>query len=349
MSPAARLIDWVERGTVPDAAIRYGIRRLLRERLEEIEAADCERSADVLERFVARMAAAPVAPLPELANDQHYELPPALFGAALGPHRKYSCCHWPDGVTTLAGAEQRALALTCERAQLADGQRILELGCGWGSLTLYMAERYPHASITGVTNSLPQRDFVTAAAAARGLRNVRVLLADMNEFDAGQPFARIVSVEMFEHLRNWEEMFQRVARWLERDGRFFMHVFCHRSTPYEFVDSGPTDWMSRYFFSGGMMPSDDLPLRFQKHLTLERRWRWSGAHYARTAEAWLQNFDARRAEVDRVLAAAYGEAHAEQWRQRWRMFFMACAELFGFADGQEWYVSHYRFARADAS
>jgi cyclopropane-fatty-acyl-phospholipid synthase len=344
MSAAARMIDLAEAGAAPDAAIRFGIRRLCRQRLEEIEAHDCERSAEGLERFVAEMRLAPVAPVPQRANDQHYELPEALFAAALGPHRKYSCCYWPSGITTLAGAERAALTLTCERAGLADGQRILELGCGWGSLTLFMAERYPRASIVAVSNSHSQREYILETAAARGLRNIRVVTADMNEFAYEGVADRIVSVEMFEHMRNYAVLFERVARWLARDGKFFMHIFVHRNTPYEFVDGGPGDWMSRYFFTGGMMPSDDLPLRFQDHLVLERRWRLDGTHYRKTADAWLANLDARATEVSPVLAAAYGEA-AEQWRQRWRIFFMACAELFGYADGQEWFVSHFLFAR----
>jgi cyclopropane-fatty-acyl-phospholipid synthase len=345
VSAAARLVGWAESGAAPDTAVRYGIRRLARQRLEELNAGDCERAAASLEAFVTAMRTAPAAPVPHLANDQHYELPAELFAAALGPQRKYSCCYWPPGVATLAEAEQAALEATCERAGLADGQRILELGCGWGSLTLFMAARYPRAAIVAVTNSRSQRDYVVAAAAQRGLGNVRVVVADMNTFAAPQRFDRVVSVEMFEHMRNYALLFERVASWLVPDGRFFMHIFCHRSTPYAFVDSGPTDWMSRHFFSGGMMPSDDLPLRFQRHLELEQRWRWSGTHYRRTADAWLENFDARDALVRPILAAAYRPAEAEQWRQRWRMFFMACAELFGYANGQEWYVSHYLFAR----
>jgi cyclopropane-fatty-acyl-phospholipid synthase len=271
-------------------------------------------------------------------------VPAEFFGAVLGPQRKYSSGYWPAGVTSLAAAEEAALADTALHAGLADGQRILELGCGWGSLTLWMAERFTRSRIIAVSNSHSQRAFITAEAARRGFTNIEVITRDINEFTTGARFDRVVSVEMFEHLRNWPEIFRRVASWLEPDGRFFMHVFTHRSTPYAFDVRDATDWMSRHFFSGGMMPSTELALRCQEHLALRAQWRWDGTHYARTAEAWLDNLDARRTEVWPLLAETYGARQAVLWWRRWRLFFLSCAELFGFDRGQEWGVSHYLFA-----
>jgi len=348
MSAATRVaIDWIEQGFVPDRVIRKGIRRLCAQRLRDIGTGDSENAAELTERFVRAMDAAVIATVPHLANEQHYEVPAAFFALALGPHRKYSSAWWPAGTTTLADAEAMALAATCAHAELENGQTILELGCGWGSLTLWMAARYPRSHITAVSNSHSQRAWILAEAARRGLANVDVITADMNHFDIGSRFDRILSVEMFEHMRNWRRLFERVHAWLRPRGRFFMHVFCHRSTPYFFVDGGPSDWMSRHFFSGGMMPSDELALRVQGPLCLQRRWRWDGRHYEKTANAWLANLDARRAEALPLLAATYGEGNAVHWLQRWRIFFMACAEVFGHRDGQEWWVSHYLFERAE--
>lgn len=338
-------IDWAERGFLPDPAIRQGIRRLLAQRLDELQAGAPEAAARQAEQFMREMRDAPIAPVPELANAQHYEVPAAFFAEVLGPQRKYSCSYWPAGVTSLEAAETAALAVTCEHAGLADGMEILELGCGWGSLTLWMAAHYPASRITAVSNSRSQRAYIEAEAAARGFGNVAVITADANAFDTDRRFDRIVSVEMFEHMRNWPRLFGRVAGWLHSDGRFFMHVFCHRSVPYAFVDAGPGDWMSRYFFSGGMMPSDELPARFQDDLRLLHRWRWDGRHYQQTANAWLERMDSRRASVWPILVATYGEENAATWWMRWRIFFMACAELFGYHGGREWWVSHYLFDR----
>jgi cyclopropane-fatty-acyl-phospholipid synthase len=344
MSYATRqAINWTEQGLVPDGVVRGAIRRLLRARLADLRTDNAEHVAEATARFVVEMNQSPIAPLPHKANEQHYELPADFFVEALGPHRKYSACYWGAGVESLGAAESAALDLTCQRAGLADGQRILELGCGWGSLTLYVASRYPTASIVAVSNSLPQREFILAEARRRGIGNIAVLTCDMNDFDSDSRFDRIVSVEMFEHMRNYRRLFANIARWLTPQGKFFLHIFTHRCVPYAFVDRDADDWMSRYFFSGGIMPSAGLPLHFQDHLSLQRQWAWGGNHYARTANAWLSNLDQRRARVRPILAQAYGLDQADLWLQRWRIFFMACAELWGFDEGREWFVSHYLF------
>jgi cyclopropane-fatty-acyl-phospholipid synthase len=336
-------IDWTEKGMIPDTVVRAGIRRLLRQRLHEIGAGDAERAAALTNAFVATLSDAPIALQTDKANEQHYELPPEFFAAVLGAHRKYSSGWWPEGVNDLDVAEAAALRATCERAELADGQQVLELGCGWGSLSLWMAEQFPASRILSVSNSHAQRGFIQAEAMRRGLANLQVLTCDINHFSADQRFDRVVSVEMFEHLRNWPEAFARVRGWLEPEGRFFMHVFVHRSTPYAFEPRDDSDWMSRHFFSGGMMPSDDLALRCQDDLRMLRQWRWDGTHYARTAEAWLANMERRRSAVWPALQQAYGADQAGLWWVRWRLFFLSCAELFGYDKGQQWGVAHYLF------
>ncbi|MGA0264824.1 MAG: SAM-dependent methyltransferase [Lysobacterales bacterium] len=343
--PRQGAIGWAEMGLVPDSVIRAAIRRLNRQRLEEVHAADPERSSQDLAAFVAHMDRSPVALVPELANEQHYEVPAQFFGHVMGIHRKYSCCYWGNGAQNLDEAERDALAITCERAGLEDGQDILELGCGWGSLSLWMAAHYPNSRLLVVSNSNSQREYIQEQAAQRGLDNIEVRTCDMNAFDPGRRFDRVVSIEMFEHMRNYREMFRRVSDWLRPGGRFFMHIFTHRVCVYPFEDRGPSDWMSRHFFSGGMMPSSDLPLHFQQDLDLVRQWKWNGRHYERTSNAWLENMDREREDIMSVLEGTYGKADAARWFQRWRIFFMACAELFGHADGAEWFVSHYLFER----
>lgn len=346
MSHATRAaINWTEQGIVPDVMIRAGIRRLLRQRLDEINANDVAAAAESTQAFLEQIRQGPVALVPEVANEQHYEMPAEFFGQVLGAHRKYSACYWPAGVTSLDAAEAAALSATCEHARLSDGLSILELGCGWGSLTLWMAAHYPRSRITAVSNSHSQRAHILGKAAKRGLNNIEVITEDMNGFDAGAQFDRVVSVEMFEHMRNWPELFRRIHGWLKPHGQFFLHVFVHRTTPYAFVERDASDWMSRHFFSGGMMPSDDLALFCQRHLQIATRWRWDGTHYARTANTWLANMDARRRSILPILERTYGAANAEQWWMRWRIFFMACAELFAYEAGQQWWVSHYLFER----
>ncbi|MGI9263494.1 MAG: SAM-dependent methyltransferase [Gammaproteobacteria bacterium] len=345
-----KAIEWTELGTfVPDSVIRSGIRTLLKQRLTEIDATNPEAMAETLNEFVAAMDESEIAPLPELANDQHYEIPAEFFDHVLGDRRKYSCCYWPDDVRSLDEAEVYALGSTCERAGIADGMDILELGCGWGSLTLWIAEKYPSSSITAVSNSHSQGAYITEQARLRHLTNVTVLTKDMNDFETKQRFDRVVSVEMFEHMRNYRALFGSISDWLKPEGLFFMHIFCHRAAAYEFVDRGAGDWMSRHFFSGGIMPSDDLPLFFQDELRIEKHWRWSGTHYQKTANAWLENMDGSKRQIMPILEDTYGKELATRWWMRWRIFFMACAELFGYEDGCEWMVGHYLFKRAERS
>ena len=340
----AAAIRWVEQGRVPDPIVRQGIRRLLRQRLALLHSGDAEFTAEATRAFLTEMRQADLALVPEKANEQHYEVPEIFFGRVLGPHRKYSCGYWPAENTTLEQSEARALELSCAHAGLEDGQDVLELGCGWGSLTLWMAQRYPRSRITAVSNSHSQRTYIQAQAQARGLDNVRIITCDFNVFDTEERFDRIVSIEMFEHLRNWPRAFAHVARWLRPGGRFFMHVFAHREAPYPFVVQDESDWMSQHFFSGGMMPSDDLALHCQQDLLLLDRWRWDGTHYQRTAEAWLAQMDAQRNALMPLFEATYGE-DAAIWWVRWRLFFLSVAELFGYADGQQWWVTHYLFSK----
>ena len=339
-------IDWVERGWIPDFLTRAAIRRLCRQRLRDCGGRNCETDRESLEAFLAAMRSGPVAPVPERANEQHYEVPAEFFSLVLGPHRKYSCCLW-NGAQTLEEAEADSLAETCRRAELVDGQDVLELGCGWGSLSLWMAARYPRSRITAVSNSRPQREYIEAEARARGLGNLVVLTEDMNRFAAPGTYDRVVSVEMFEHMRNYSLLLNRIATWLRPGGKLFVHIFCHRFFAYPFEIDGEDNWMGKWFFTGGIMPSDDLLARFQDDLRLERQWRWNGVHYQRTADAWLANIDQRRDQVLPVLRAAYGERESERWFNRWRMFFLAVSELFGFRKGEEWFVGHYRFTRPE--
>jgi len=337
-----RLIGWSEEGRLPDPLLRAGIRQLLRQRLRQEER---QAAAGGLDRFVREMDRSPVALATRRANEQHYEVPPAFFQWVLGPRLKYSCCHWSAGVQSLAGAEEAMLERTCRRAGIEDGMEVLELGCGWGSLTLWVAERFPRCRVTAVSNSRPQGEFLREAARSRGLDNVTALTADMNDFAPHRRFDRVVSVEMFEHMRNWRELLGRIAGWLVPEGRLFVHVFCHRRLAYPFEVDGRADWMARYFFTGGLMPSQDLLGRFDADLVVRRQWSVNGRHYAKTAAAWRETLDLRRGAVTGLFRDLCGSDQGERWFHRWRLFFLACEELFAYRGGSEWKVAHYLLGR----
>jgi cyclopropane-fatty-acyl-phospholipid synthase len=294
------------------------------------------------------MRAAPIALHVREANEQHYEVPSEFYRLCLGPHLKYSSALWPAGVESLGAAEEAMLRLTCERAGLVDGQQILELGCGWGSLSLWMAAHYPASRILALSNSRSQREWIEARARERGLSNLEVVTCDVNQFATERRFERVVSVEMFEHMRNWEALLANVAGWLEPQGRLFVHIFTHARFAYEFETQGEDNWLGRNFFTGGIMPSEDLFARFDRDLRVAQSWRVEGSHYGRTAECWLANLDRNRAAALRVLAGTHGEKRAAAWLENWRVFFMACAELWNYRDGSEWGVTHYLFERAAA-
>jgi cyclopropane-fatty-acyl-phospholipid synthase len=337
MSFVSTIIGTAERVPLPDLIVRAAIHRLCSRSATRLAAGDVESDA----WFADEMAARAIAEYTDEANTQHYEVPAAFFSRVLGPNRKYSSCFYKEPASTLEEAELEALRQTVEHADLADGQSILELGCGWGSLSLWMARQFPHAQVTAVSNSNSQREYIESEARTRGLTNLRVITSDMNVFTPDAQYDRIVSVEMFEHMMNWRELMARVRTWLKPDGRFFLHIFTHRAGSYLFDRADREDWIAQHFFTGGVMPSHHLIRQYADLFEVEKEWRWSGTHYQRTAEDWLANFDAHRDEIENVLRPVYGGDTA-LWMRRWRWFFLATSGLFGYADGSEWGVSHYR-------
>ena len=339
------LILLAEKGLLPDAIIRLGIRRLCRQRL--VDASNINETLMEQEHaaWIDVLKESPIALVPEKANEQHYEVPPRLFELVLGDRLKYSSGLWPEGVSSLDESEVAMLKLTIQRAGLVDGQDVLELCCGWGSLTLYMAECFPKSKITAVSNSNDQRQFIEARCEERNLKNVEIITADMNDFETSKLFDRVVSIEMFEHMRNYEKLLGRVNVWLKNKGKLFVHIFSHQKIAYPFEDNDDADWMAREFFSGGQMPSHRLLMSFPGQMKIEKDWRVSGTHYEKTSLAWLQKMDKNKAEVLELFKKTYGESDANSWFQRWRIFFMSCEVLFGFNRGSEWGVSHYLFEK----
>ncbi len=337
------VINLAEKGLLPDAVIRMGIRRLLKQRLQDERADDLQAASEQKNRCIEMLRQSPIAIETDAANEQHYEVPAAFYQLALGKHLKYSGCWWDEYTLTLDEAEQAMLERYVERGQFENGQDVLELGCGWGSLTLYLAERFPYSRITGVSNSHSQRQHIEKQAHQRGLTNIRIITEDVNQLELEGQFDRVVSIEMFEHMRNYQQLFNKVGSWLRAEGKLFVHIFCHRSVVYPFETEGDDNWMGRYFFTGGLMPSADTLLHFQDALRIEKQWLVDGRHYQKTAEAWLDNTDKHSKAISDIFDELYGIGQGSIWLQRWRLFFMACAELFGYRHGNEWLVGHYLF------
>lgn len=335
----------IEKGLLPDSAIRWGMKQLLRQKIVDETKLGLEMDYARVMKLVHHMQGAPIAVHTKEANEQHYELPTRFFELCLGKNLKYSSCYFRTGQETLDQAEDDMLTITCERADIQDAQHILELGCGWGSLSLWMAAHYPNARITGVSNSRTQKEFIDAKAKERGITNLRIITCDMNAFEINEHFDRVVSVEMFEHMRNWSKLLEKVSGFLKADGKLFIHIFTHREHAYLYDHHDEGDFIGKYFFTGGIMPSDHLMLYFQDHLIIEDHWRVNGSHYGQTSELWLKNMDSHKDEIMPILAKTYGEDQKIKWWNYWRIFYMSCAELWNYDQGREWIVSHYRFKK----
>lgn len=341
MSTAIKLM---EEGKIPEWILYQAIRLVCIERLWAERKPTIEEERESIFKFRDKLKTLPLALVPEKANEQHYEVPSEFYTYCLGKHKKYSSAYFANKNTSLDKAESDMLELTCSRAELKNGDNILELGCGWGSLTLWMAEKYPNSLITAVSNSNGQREYIENQAKLRGLDNIRVITSDINNFIIDTKFDRIVSVEMFEHLRNYELLFKKISSWLKPNGKLFVHIFCHKKYAYEYETEGTTNWLGKYFFTGGMMPSEDLFLLFPSHLKIEHQWRVNGMHYSLTSKAWKENLIRNKTQALKVLAETYGQENATIWFERWKVFFIACEVLFGYKSGKEWYVSHYLFS-----
>ena len=340
----SKLIELAEKGIIPDYFIRQGIVRNCENRLNNENVSNTEKVSSKKQSWIQQMKESPIALVPEKANEQHYEVPRAFFVNVLGKHLKYSSGYWPDGVNSLDESEESMLKLSFERAQLTDGDSILELGCGWGSLTCYMASKLPNSKITAVSNSKDQREQIINLCKNQGLDNIEVITADMNDFGTENKYDRVVSIEMFEHMRNYKKLLSKISSWLHDDGKLFIHIFTHQSVVYPFENQGEADWMAREFFSGGMMPSHDLLLHFQDDLIIDDVWSMSGTRHEKTSLAWVNKMDANKDSIMKIFLKTYGD-DAKLWFQRWRIFFMSCEKLFGYNNGSEWGVSHYRFSK----
>ncbi|KAJ9067604.1 hypothetical protein DSO57_1037423 [Entomophthora muscae] len=338
----------IDNGMVPDFALRLGVRLLSRVRLSSISQPSIEKEQETKMQYIQRLRESDIAIHTDKANEQHYEVPTGFIKACLGKRMKYSACLYPDESTTLDEAEELMLQLYCERAQVEDGMKLMDLGCGWGSLGLYMAEKYPKSSVTSLSNSRTQKEYIESIATEKCLHNIQVITGDVKDFDfeVKPEFDRILSIEMFEHMKNYRHLFDKVSSWLKPQGKLFLQVFCHHNTPYDFDTEEGHSWMARYFFTGGTMPSLDLFLYFQDQLSIESHWYVDGKHYGRTSEDWLKTLDENRELALEHLREGYGgEEEANKWFNRWRLFYLAVAETFNYGDGQIWGLGHYLFQK----
>jgi cyclopropane-fatty-acyl-phospholipid synthase len=343
------LIDLMEKGYLPDFLIRWGVKNLCTQRLRSLEQNSLDSYQAYFQDYVENLRSSPVAIATKDANQQHYEVPAEFFHLVLGKNKKYSSCFWEDSCLSLDKAEDRSLQITMDRAELKDGMSILELGCGWGSLSLAMASRFPQSKILALSNSRTQKEYIEQQARDRGINNLTIMTQDVSHLEnlpeGWTQVDRVVSVEMFEHFKNYEILLARIANWLKPEGKLFVHIFSHNRFCYPFETEGDDNWMGKYFFTGGQMPSHHLLSYFQKDLTLKKQWAWNGTHYQKTSEAWLLNTDKNRERILEIFKSAYGEKQAEIWLQRWRVFFISVAEFFGYRRGLEWGVSHYLFEK----
>ncbi|HMV42603.1 MAG TPA: cyclopropane-fatty-acyl-phospholipid synthase family protein [Leptospiraceae bacterium] len=339
------MFNLLEKDILPDFLIRLGIRNLLKARLEEEKKENLEEQQKHLNQYIEDLKKSPIAINTADANEQHYEVPTEFYKFVLGKRMKYSGGYWPLGAYTLDESEESMLKLSCERAQLKDGLSLLDLGCGWGSVSLYVAEHFPKCKITAVSNSKTQKEYIDSVAKEKGFKNLTVITRDMNEFTIDEKFDRIISVEMLEHMKNYQKLFAKLSSFLKPDGLFFIHIFTHKQYAYHFEVRDETDWMAKYFFTGGMMPSHNLFLYFQENLNIVNHWVVNGTHYGKTSEAWLANMDKHKSSILPILEKTYGKENVTKWWSYWRIFFLACAELFSYRKGEEWIVSHYLFRK----
>ena len=339
------LINLAENGYLPDNLIRFGIRRLCKQRLKISSTHNCENDDKYQRNWIKKLKNSPIAIVPEKANEQHYEVPPKFFEKVLGSNMKYSSGYWDKNTINIDDSELIMLQKTTERAEIEDGMRILELGCGWGSLTLYIAKKFPNSTLVAVSNSKDQKQYILNKCIENNISNIVIETADMNDFNINQKFDRVISIEMFEHMRNYQKLLKSIDNLLFDDGKLFIHIFSHKLIAYPFINEGPADWMAREFFSGGQMPSHNLLLHFQEDLIIDKMWRISGKHYSKTSKYWLDNMDRNNKSIKQIFNETYGKQNSKKWIQRWRIFFMSCEELFGYNNGNDWGVSHYLFKK----